>query len=111
MKSGPQFGEELVVGGTGRCGQTPSPRECLRESPSPWRTRSAVAASLLRHIEIGFIKRERFDEGGVMGEKDLDLARDGAIDLETRRHDTGAEHRCTAVIEGLAERAPNARLA
>ena len=51
----------------------------------------------------------RFDQRGVVGENGVDLARDGAIDPEARRRENTSAHCRMAVIEGMAERTPNAR--
>jgi hypothetical protein len=49
--------------------------------------RAADAFQILRHVQIGFIQRQRLDQGRIIGKDRADLARYLAIDLETRRHE------------------------
>src|SRR5208283_1628674 len=61
---------------------------------------SRKTAPILRHVEIGFIERQRFDQRGVLGEDRVDLARDRAIDVEARRH----EHQLRTLAHGRGRR-------
>ena len=64
-------------------------RRCGRQAPP-----------VLRHIEIGLIEREWFNERGVFREDGVDLARDGAVDVEARRH----EHQLRTLPHGRGRR-------
>ena len=58
------------------------------------------AAQVCGHVEIGFVERERLDQRRVVGEDGVDLARDGAVDVEPRRH----EHQFRALPHGGGRR-------
>ncbi len=58
------------------------------------------AAPVLRDIEIGLIERQRLDQRRVVGKDRVDLARDGAIDVEARRH----EHQLRALAHRRGRR-------
>ena len=84
--AGCELGEELVVGDTRRGGQA-GLLQNARADRLCGRRGGRQAPPVLGHIEIGLIERERFDERGVFREDGVDLARDGAVDVEARRHE------------------------
>ena len=84
--AGRKLGEELVVGDARRGRQT----RLLEDSRANFlgrRRGGRQAAPVLRDIEIGLIQRQRLDQRRVIGKDRVDLPRDGAIDVEARRHE------------------------
>jgi hypothetical protein len=71
------------------------PADAVRPVVSKMRARisDAVAdavgmpAKIFRHVEIGFVERERFDLRRIVSEDRVNFTRHGAIDVESRRYD------------------------
>lgn len=55
--------------------------------PEPLRYSDRDGLLVDRHVEIGLVERERFDQVGMLRENFSDLRRDSTVDVETRRHE------------------------
>src|SRR5271166_3037607 len=84
--AGRKLGEEFVVGDASRGRQTRL-LEDSRANLLGGRRGTRQAAPVLRHIEIGLVERQRLDQRRVLNKNSMDLARNGAIDVEARRHE------------------------
>ena len=84
--AGRELGEELVVGDARR-GREAGLLEDARANFLSGRRGGRQAAQVLRDVEIGLVERQRLDQRRVIRKDRVDLARDGAIDVEARPHE------------------------
>ena len=84
--AGRELGKELVVGNARRGCQTGFLEDARANLLGGSRC-GRQATTIFRDIEIGLIERQRLDQRRIFRKDGMDLVRDGAIDVETRRHE------------------------
>ncbi len=82
------LGQEFVGRDAGRRGQAGFFADLMADDLSHF-GRRGQPAFVMRHVQIGFVQRQRFDQVGMAAEYLTDLARHLAIAVEVRRHVDG----------------------